>query len=114
MDDIEFSVDDSLRPTIERKLTGTTQGDEEISRLPLPNGALRIRLAIIFLRGYRRIMPRFFRNRCVFEPSCSHYSELAFREKGFWRGAMLTYKRLRRCRPAAGGVDYSFLEKENQ
>ncbi|WP_091640459.1 membrane protein insertion efficiency factor YidD [Aquisalimonas asiatica] len=112
MDKFEFAVDESVRPTVERKLTGTTPGDERISALPLPSGSRLVRWSIIVLRFYRKLAPRSLRNKCVFEPSCSHYSELAFRQKGFWLGLRLTYKRLVRCRAGAGGIDYLFLEKE--
>ncbi|HCQ16660.1 MAG TPA: membrane protein insertion efficiency factor YidD, partial [Cryomorphaceae bacterium] len=44
-------------------------------------------------------------NRCVFDPSCSHYAEQAFREKGFFKGVKLTLIRLRRCNPSNGGTD---------
>ncbi|MFH1260222.1 MAG: membrane protein insertion efficiency factor YidD [Elusimicrobiota bacterium] len=57
------------------------------------------------MRWYRRrILPK-LGNRCVFEPSCSHYAELALREKGLVKGLKLTAKRLCRCRPGAGGID---------
>jgi len=114
MDTFEFAVDESLRPSVERKLTGTTPGDARISALSLPSGPFLIRLAVIVLRFYRRVAPRSLRNRCVFEPSCSHYSEIAFRQHGFWRGLKLTSGRLIRCRAGNGGVDYSSIgEGEN-
>lgn len=104
MDTFEFAVDEKLRPTIERKLTGTTVMDTEISRLSLPNSA-HLRIIIIILRTYRKLAPKSIRCRCVFEPSCSHYSELAFRQHGLLTGVKLTYSRLTRCKPGAGGVD---------
>ena len=50
--------------------------------------------------------PQRLRRRCVFEPSCSHCSELAIREHGLRRGVSMTINRLRRCRMDGGGVDY--------
>lgn len=111
MDTFEFAVDESLRPSVERKLTGTTPGDARISALPLPSGPFLTKLAVIILRFYRQLAPQSLRNRCVFEPSCSHYSELAFRQQGFWGGLKLTGRRLIRCRVGNGGVDYSFIER---
>ncbi|MBI2567014.1 MAG: membrane protein insertion efficiency factor YidD [Candidatus Schekmanbacteria bacterium] len=111
MDTFEFAVDESLRPSVERKFTGTTPGDARISALSLPSGPFLTRLAVIVLRFYRRAAPRSLRNRCVFEPCCSHYSELAFRQQGFWRGLKLTGRRLIRCRAGNGSVDYSFIEE---
>lgn len=111
MDAFEFAVGESLRPSVERRLTGTTPGDARIAALSLPSGPFLTRIAVMVLRFYRRAAPRALRNKCVFEPSCSHYSELAFRQQGFWRGLKLTGRRLIRCRAENGGVDYSFIEE---
>ncbi len=104
MDTFEFEVDEKLRPTVERKLTGTTAMDTEISNLALPD-ATYLKFVIILLRAYRKLAPKSIRCRCVFDPSCSHYSELAFRQYGLLTGVKLTYSRLTRCKPGAGGVD---------
>ncbi|WP_375445142.1 membrane protein insertion efficiency factor YidD [uncultured Fibrella sp.] len=57
------------------------------------------------LRWYRlRISPR-LGQRCVYEPSCSRYAELAFRKHGFYTGLSLTINRLKRCKPGLGGTD---------
>lgn len=112
MDTFEFEVDERLRPLVERKFTGTTQIDSEISARALPNKPIVIKLSIILLRLYRSLAPRTLRCRCVFDPSCSHYSELAFRQHGFFNGIKLTCKRLARCKPGAGGIDFLHLKKE--
>lgn len=105
MDSFEFNVDEKLRPSVERKLTGTTKYDSDISSLPMPKERMGARTAIALLRLYRRLAPRALRNRCVFDPSCSHYSELAFRQNGLTTGIKLTRSRLARCKPGNGGVD---------
>lgn len=110
MDAFEFVVDESLRPSVERKLTGTTSGDAKIAALPIPSRPLLTKLSVTILRFYRQLAPQSLRNRCVFEPSCSHYSELAFRQQGLWRGLKLTALRLVRCKNGAGGIDYLFLK----
>lgn len=107
MEKFEFNVSEELRPSVERKLTGTTKMDAEINALPIPRNPIFVKLAILFLRGYRKYRPRSIGNRCVFEPSCSHYSELVVRENGVLIGISLTTKRLLRCRPGAGGIDLS-------
>ena len=94
-DSYEFNVDEKLRPSVERKLTGTTKTDSEIAALSLPDNPLIIRWSILAL----------IRNRCVFEPSCSHYSEAAIRKYGFFSGVFKTAKRLHRCTPKNGGLD---------
>ncbi|WP_078118582.1 membrane protein insertion efficiency factor YidD [Thiosocius teredinicola] len=101
----DCQVEPHQLPTIERLLRGKTDGDEKIAALPVPSRPFWLRLTVISLRWYgRRISPK-LGSRCVFEPSCSHYSELAFRKRGFFKGVWLTAKRLRRCRPGSGGID---------
>jgi len=46
------------------------------------------------------------RLKCVFEPSCSEYMILAVTKYGVVRGVFKGVKRLLRCRPPNGGVDY--------
>jgi putative membrane protein insertion efficiency factor len=92
-------------PMIERLLRGTTDSDEAIQALKIPSRPFWLRGAVKFLRWYRRIITPHLGSRCVFEPSCSHYAELALREKGLIKGLWLTMKRLYRCRQGAGGID---------
>jgi putative membrane protein insertion efficiency factor len=55
---------------------------------------------------YQRFISPLWPPVCRFHPSCSAYSAQAFRRFGFWRGAILTVKRLARCHPfAKGGYD---------
>jgi putative component of membrane protein insertase Oxa1/YidC/SpoIIIJ protein YidD len=111
MDTFEFNVDEKLRPSVERKLTGSTSIDREVSALSLNGIPISIKPVIIFLRLYRKVAPKALRCRCVFDPSCSHYSELAFREHGLITGSLLTFSRLHRCKPDSGGVDFLNLEQ---
>lgn len=46
------------------------------------------------------------RLKCVFEPSCSEYMILAVNKYGFLRGVCKGIRRLLRCHPPNGGVDY--------
>ena len=71
-------------------------------------------LAILFIRGYRKVFSPFAsaaalgNPRCKYHPSCSHYALEAYREFGFLRGTVLTGWRLLRCNPwSHGGVDYA-------
>ena len=102
---IECRVEASLMPGVKRVLTGTTPHDSEIDAMSVPERPIWLALAVRALRWYRRRITPHLANRCVFEPSCSCYSELAFRRHGFLRGLMLTVLRLYRCRPGSGGVD---------
>jgi uncharacterized protein len=109
-DSFEFNLDESLRPSVERKLTGTTHIDAEISALPSPSNWGE-KTAVFSLRLYRKLTPKTIRCRCVFDPSCSHYSELAIRQHGLINGVRLTFKRLSRCKPGNGGVDFSHINQ---
>ncbi len=110
MDTFEFDVDEKLRPSVERKLTGTTQLDTHVRTLSFVGLPVAIKLIVICLRAYRFVAPRWLRERCVFDPSCSHYSELAFRQHGVRKGLLLTARRLRKCKSGVGGVDLVSLE----
>ena len=71
-----------------------------------PISTLPSRLSIFLMRVYRFFLSPWIGNQCRFTPSCSHYSEEAFREYGFLRGCIMTIKRLGRCHPwHPGGYD---------
>jgi putative membrane protein insertion efficiency factor len=101
----ELVVDENWGPFLERVLSGATVVDRKIDAMDIPFKPRRIRMAILVLRWYRRKLSPKLGHRCVFEPSCSRYSELVFREKGLIWGAALTLRRLIRCRPGKGGID---------
>lgn len=102
---IELNVPDHLRASAIRALMGSTPEDLRIDLLPTPSRPLWLALVVFTLRLYRSIRPDWIGNRCVFEPSCSRYSELAFRKHGFSQGLRMTLRRLRRCQPSNGGLD---------
>jgi putative membrane protein insertion efficiency factor len=104
-DTYELAVGSEWQPFLQRVLTGATEIDREIDALPIPREPFRLRLAIKALRWYRAALSPRLGHRCVFEPSCSRYSELAIRDSGLFHGMVRTVRRLRRCRPGAGGFD---------
>jgi len=104
-DTYECNVDSEHLPSVERMLRGTTDADSTIQAMEIPARPILIRFAVKSLRWYRRRISPMLGNRCVFEPSCSHYSELAFREHGAIQGFISTVKRLRRCHLGNGGID---------
>lgn len=64
------------------------------------------RLTILLLRVYRFFLSPWLGNNCRFFPSCSNYAEEAIRRHGFWRGSLLTLRRLGKCHPwHPGGHD---------
>ena len=64
------------------------------------------RMTICCVKIYQRYAPISIRNSCRFEPSCSEYSIQAFEKYGLIKGAVLTVKRLKRCKRTGGGFDY--------
>lgn len=105
-DTFEFrNVDAAQLPILERHFKGLTQTDETIAAMEIPVSPKWLFVVIHVLRWYRRRISPMLGNRCVFEPSCSHYSELVFRDHGFIKGMRMTAHRLYRCRPNQGGID---------
>jgi uncharacterized protein len=102
---IEIDADERDLPIIERALHTHTKSDLAIRSLQIPEGPLWLNIVVRLIRFYQRNLAHRLGNRCVFDPSCSHYSEMAFRKKGFIKGLKLTIRRLLRCRPGNGGVD---------
>ena len=104
-DSCECDVNPIHIPTIERMLKGSTESDSTIQAMSIPHRPFSLHLAIKSLRWYRKYISPKLGSRCVFEPSCSHYAELALRKNGIFKGILLTAKRLFRCRPGNGGID---------
>jgi putative component of membrane protein insertase Oxa1/YidC/SpoIIIJ protein YidD len=103
--EVELRVDPKLAPSVLRAFVGRTSLDNEVDGLEVPNSPALTRMSVKLLRLYRRFRPASVGRRCVFDPSCSRYSELAFRKLGFVRGLVATISRLHRCGPGAGGID---------
>lgn len=108
----QFNKDNTLLNTtpknsiiIKRKLFWKTDRDIAIEKLKIPTKPCWLNFTLKLIRFYQRHISTQIWNRCVFDPSCSHYSELAFRKKGFIKGLVLTIKRLTRCKPTNGGID---------
>ena len=71
-------------------------------------------VAVLFVRGYRRLLSPFLgatvlgNPRCKYHPSCSAYAVQAIERYGILRGSVLAAWRLLRCNPFShGGVDYA-------
>ena len=101
--DIAANEKDSI--IIQRHFARHTKLDLEIQNLPIPGKPIWLHFIIRIIRFYQNFISEKLGNRCVFDPSCSRYSEMAFRNKGFLKGMFLAINRLKRCRPENGGID---------
>lgn len=78
--------------------------DESVER-PIRSCIARFNVMSFVFSFYRLLIGPFMRAvagpsaGCRFEPSCSHYSEQAFREFGLFKGGLLSVKRIVRCNP---------------
>ena len=64
------------------------------------------RLAIGLVLVYKAFAPMDVRRKCRFEPSCSTYMIIAIKKYGLTVGILKGVRRILRCKPPNGGVDY--------
>lgn len=65
------------------------------------------RSAVALIRLYQRYLSARLKRKCVLEPSCSRYAELAIAQNGLLQGGSETWRRLHRCQPEnEGKIDY--------
>jgi putative membrane protein insertion efficiency factor len=89
-----------------RAFTGGAPLDAYVDALAIPEHPRWLAVAIRLLRWYRRRVSPSLGQRCVFEPSCSRYAELVLRRRRLVPALTLIARRLFRCRPGGGGVDF--------
>lgn len=58
------------------------------------------------IRMYQKMMPRKYRGKCRYIPTCSEYAIVSIQKHGFWQGIKSFQKRFYRCCPPFGGEDY--------
>lgn len=64
-------------------------------------------IAILLVKFYRKFISPLFPAKCRYYPTCSSYALTAFGKFGFFRGFLLSAKRILRCNPwSPGGIDY--------
>ena len=73
----EFNVNPKDAIIVERAFNKHTKLDLEIQNLDIPKKPLWLNLAVRMLRFYQNNISEKLGNRCVFDPSCSRYSEIA-------------------------------------
>ena len=64
------------------------------------------RLAIGCVLCYKAFAPLEVRERCRFTPTCSTYMIMAINKYGLLIGFIKGIRRIKRCKPPNGGVDY--------
>ena len=55
---------------------------------------------------YKAFAPLRVRHACRFTPTCSTYMIMAIQKYGLFRGVYKGFRRILRCKPPNGGVDY--------
>ena len=63
-------------------------------------------LAIGAVLTYKAFAPMSVRKRCRFKPTCSTYMIMAIYKYGLFIGVIKGIRRIFRCKPPNGGVDY--------
>jgi len=64
------------------------------------------RILILLIRGYQYLLSPFMAPSCRYTPSCSNYSIEAIQRFGFFRGLVLSVRRVFSCHPwHHGGYD---------
>jgi putative membrane protein insertion efficiency factor len=99
---------DALPPPAELRRALRTARPRQRLMVEPPAKVGRLRRAAIALIGlYQRFISVRSSRRCVLEPSCSRYAELAIARNGVIAGVIETWHRLHRCRPEnEGTIDY--------
>jgi putative membrane protein insertion efficiency factor len=64
------------------------------------------RFAIGLVLLYKAFAPMSLRKQCRFEPSCSTYMVMAINKYGLFKGVYKGIRRITRCCPPNGGIDY--------
>lgn len=63
-------------------------------------------IAMGLIRAYQIAISPILPSSCRFQPTCSHYGYEAFKKHGFFKGFILTARRIGRCHPFnPGGYD---------
>ena len=62
-----------------------------------------VHIALAVLRFYKGAISPLLPQSCRFLPTCSEYSQLAYKQFGFGKGSILTAWRLARCNPFRWG-----------
>ena len=74
-------------------------------------------ILIKFIKGYKFIISPLLGQSCRYLPTCSDYSVEALKTFGFFKGLILSIKRILSCHPIkflGGGEGYDPVNKKNK
>ncbi len=72
-------------------------------------------ILIKLIKGYKYIISPLFGHSCRYLPTCSEYSIDALKEYGFFRGLIMSIKRILSCHPIkflGGGEGFDPVKKD--
>ena len=72
-------------------------------------------ILIKLIKGYKYLISPLFGNSCRYLPTCSQYSIDALKEFGFFKGLLISIKRILSCHPIkflGGGEGFDPVKKE--
>ena len=72
-------------------------------------------ILIKFIKSYKYLISPLFGHSCRYLPTCSEYSIDALKEYGFFKGILLSAKRILSCHPIkflGGGEGFDPVKKE--
>jgi|TARA_B100000475_G_scaffold84062_1_gene60744 putative membrane protein insertion efficiency factor len=72
-------------------------------------------ILIKLIKGYKYLISPLFGNSCRYLPTCSQYSIDALKEFGFFKGLLMSIKRILSCHPIkflGGGEGFDPVKKE--
>jgi uncharacterized protein len=99
---------DELPPPVElHRAIRETRPRQRFEVVSPPRVGFVRRVALALIHLYQRHLSVRLHRKCLLEPSCSRYAELAIAQNGLLRGGREIWRRLHRCRPEnEGKIDY--------
>ena len=73
------------------------------------------KLLIKIIKGYKYLISPLFGHSCRYLPTCSQYSIDALKEFGFFKGLLMSIKRILSCHPVkflGGGEGFDPIKKK--
>ncbi|MGC8764377.1 MAG: membrane protein insertion efficiency factor YidD [Brevinematia bacterium] len=107
---LEGSISGENNKVIERFTSSSNESKIEKKEFLPDSPNILVWTGLLLVKLYQTFISSQDRPVCVFEPSCSRYTEVAIKKYGFFRGVIMGAERLERCHPKAYG-NYPLDEK---